>query len=245
VKLAFAIAVVTATSLAHAQPVAGDPAAALRDANAAAIAGDWQRVGELVDPLLLQALAPADTAEAHRLAGLAAFFAHRDADAESHFLAYLHLDLDARLDPALVPPEAVTFFEDVRARHAAELRALRPKPRAKRSLVLALLPPFGQIQGGEHTKAWIIGGALVGFAAANVASYALLRSWCSDTDLTCDTHTRAASAMRAINLASAGGFLAAYLYGVYDGVVEYRHQNVVLFANPTSGGGVAGVLGAF
>src|SRR5438874_7564024 len=114
--------VVAAASLARAQPASPqviEPSVALRDANAAAIAGDWQRVGELVDPLLVHALSPADVAEAHRLAGLAAFFQHRSADAETHFLAYLRLDLDARLDPALVPPEAVTFFDAVRARHAA------------------------------------------------------------------------------------------------------------------------------
>src|SRR5438270_10051108 len=106
--------------IAGAQPITS----VLRDANTAATAGDWQRVAALVEPVLAGAPSNADLAEAHRLAGLAAFFAQNTAGAEQHFLAYLKLDLDGRLDPALVPPEAVTFFEDVRARHAAELRAL-------------------------------------------------------------------------------------------------------------------------
>ena len=101
----------------------------LRDANTSALAGDWQRVGTLVDPLLREQLPPSDLAEAHRLAGIAAFFALRNTDAETHFLAYLRLDLDGRLDPALYPPDVVAFFNDVASRHAPELRAMRMRPK--------------------------------------------------------------------------------------------------------------------
>ena len=227
--------------VAAAQP--GDPAAALREANQAAIAGDWLHVGELVDPLLAHPLGPADLAEAHRLAGLAAFFAHRTADAEAHFVAYLRLDPDARLDPALVPPEAVTFFDDVRARHAAELRALRP--RAHPHFVLELFPPLGQFQNGERAKAWILVGTFATLAIANGTSYAVLRSWCSAADKTCGTHAHAARTLRVVNLASAGALLITYLYGVYDGVVTYRRLSAEPFAAPTADGAVIGVAGHF
>src|SRR5262245_42539088 len=73
----------------------------LRDGNTAALAGDWPRVATLVDPLLGRRLAAADLGEAHRLAGIAAFFQQRNDQAEAHFLAYLRIDLDGRLDPAL------------------------------------------------------------------------------------------------------------------------------------------------
>src|SRR6185295_19835054 len=105
----------------------------------------------LVDPLLRQQLPPGDLAEAHRLAGIAAFFAQRNTDAETHFLAYLRIDLDGRLDPALYPPDVVAFFNDVASRHAAELRAQRAAL-PKRSWWLTLLPPLGQRQNGDRTK---------------------------------------------------------------------------------------------
>ena len=238
---ALIVAVLVIARVAAAQPAPQ----ALHDANDAALAGNWQHVAEIVDPLLRQQLSLADLAEAHRLAGLAAFFQHRDGDAEAHFVAYLRLDLDARLDPALVPPEAVTFFEDVRARHAAELRALRPRPRTRRYFVLELLPPFGQIQNGAHTKAWVIGGALGTFAIANITSYLVLRSWCSPSDDTCDHHTRSATSLQAVNIISGIGLISTYLYGVYDGVMTYRRQSVVPFAAPATNGGVVGIAGSF
>ncbi len=227
-----------------------DATAALHDANAAATAGDWAKVATLVDPLLATQLARTDLAEAHRLAGLAAYFANRRAEAEAHFVAYLKLDLDGPLDPALVPPEAVSFFETVRANHAAELRALRPPP--KRYAVLNLLPPFGQFQNGERAKGYVIGGLLVALAATNVTSYLVLRSWCSSSDLTCDTpsnHTHAAMSLRAANIMSGVGLVATYLYGVYDGVVGYRRRSheqlIVPYATASNDSGVIGVVGSF
>jgi hypothetical protein len=249
-----ALALCAMTALASAQPA--DPSASLHDANAAATAGDWARVSALVDPLLARQLAHADLAEAHRLAGLAAFFAEHTAEAEAHFLAYLKLELDAQLDPALVPPEAVTFFNDVKVRHAAELRALRPPP--KRYWILNAFPPFGQLQNGERTKAIVLGSALGAFAIANVTSFFVLRSWCTTTSgpngtgASCDTtvdHSHASASLRTLNIASGIGFLATYAFGVYDGVVGYRRRTrehyLAPYASSSNDGGVVGVMGSF
>ncbi len=231
-----------------------DPATALREANSAASSGDWERVDALVQPLLARQLDRSDLAEAHRLAGIAALSVQpprRDV-AEQHFLAYLRIDLDGHLDPALNPPEVVTFFNDVRARHAAELRALRP--RGKRYAVLTLVPPFGQFQNGERTKGWIIAGALGAFAATNVTSVLLLRRWCTTvsrdgkSSRVCDepvNHYDEAKAARSIQILSAVGFIATYVYGVYDGVRGYRRESreraLLPYAAPTATGGVVGV----
>lgn len=228
----------------------------LAQANAAATAGDWAAVDQLVDPLLAGQLSSADLAETHRLAGLAAFFQHRTQSAEAHFLAYLRLDLDGRLDPALVPPEAVTFFEDVRARHAAELRALRPRPRG--TWVKALLPPLGQIQNGETTKGIIIASAFGAFAITNVTTYFVLKSWCTPTSgpagagASCDAtvdHNHASASLRTLNISTGIAAIATYVYGVYDGVVGYRrrtHERIVLpYATAANDGAVIGVLGSF
>lgn len=231
-----------------------DPTLALREANGAATSGDWDRVSQLVGPLLQRELDRGDLAEAHRLAGIAALFAQppRPGVAEQHFLAYLRIDLDGHLDPTLYPPEVVTFFNDVRARHAAELRALRPK--TKRYAVLTLVPPFGQFQNGERTKGWIIAGALGTFAAANITTVILQSQWCTrvsrdgKSSRVCDEptdHVDDAKTARSIQILSAVGLIATYVYGVYDGVRGYRRETreraLVPYASPTSTGGIVGV----
>jgi hypothetical protein len=242
-------------AVAHAQP-GFSTSEILRDGNTAALAGDWQLVDQLIDPLLQRQLAPTDRGEAHRLAGIAAFFRqHRD-DAEGHFLAYLRIDLDGRLDPALYPPDVIAFFNDVASRHSAELRALRA--RSRRSWLLTLIPPGGQLQNGERTKAYVIGGLLGTLLAANIATYAVLRSWCDHTDgpggggLTCDDggdHHRDAARLRPINIASGIGFLAVYVFGVYDGVQGYRQhsreQAIQPFVAASAGSRVFGIAGNF
>jgi len=233
---------------------AADPtiSQALREGNTAATAGDWQKVEQLVSPILAQQLARADLAEAHRLAGLAAFFQQRLPDAEAHFLAYMKLDLDGRLDPALYPPDVVGYFGEVRARHDAELRALRPAQR--RYWLLNLIPPGGQIQNGDRVKAYVIGGLIGTMLVTNITSYLVLKSWCSHTQgtggsaATCDeggNHYRAASILRPLNIASGVGFILAYAYGVYDGVQGYRKHSepsVQPFVTPN---GVVGIEGRF
>jgi len=233
------------------------PSEVLRAGNAAATAGDWGTVSQLVDPLLGGQLAEADLAEAHRLAGLASFFQGRREQAERHFLAYLRIDLDAQLDPSLYPAEAVIFFNDVKARHNAELRARRPK--GKRYWVLNLLPPGGQFQNGQRTKGFVVGGLLAGFAIAHGTSYLLLRRWCTRTTgmnggsgLTCDDggdHYASAGTMRTLNAVSGVGLILTYAYGVIDGAVVYkrrtRERAVQPFITTSRDSGFIGVAGQF
>lgn len=247
------------TAVARAQPV--QTSDVLRDANTSALAGDWQRVSTLVDPLLRQQLPPADLAEAHRLAGIAAFFAQRNTDAETHFLAYLRIDLDGRLDPALYPPDVVGFFNDVASRHAAELRALRTPP-SRPSWLYTLIPPIGQYQNGDRTKAYVLGGILGALLIANLTTYAYLRSWCDHTDgsaggaLTCSDGpgnskdaTRAAERIRPLNIASGIGFWVVYAYGVYDGIRGYRRisreRQLQPYVSVSTEQSVLGVVGRF
>ena len=246
-------------AVARAQPV--QTSDVLRDANTSALAGDWQRVSTLVDPLLRQQLPPSDLAEAHRLAGIAAFFAQRNTDAETHFLAYLRIDLDGRLDPALYPPDVVGFFNDVASRHAAELRALRTPP-SRPSWLYTLIPPIGQYQNGDRTKAYVLGGMLGALLIANLTTYAYLRSWCDHTDgsaggaLTCSDGpgntkdaTRAAERIRPLNIASGIGFWVVYAYGVYDGIRGYRRisreRQLQPYVSVSTEQSVLGVVGRF
>lgn len=250
-----------ATTSALAQPSSApprDPAAALREANAAAAAGDWASVSAYVLPLfdhqLRRQLARADLAEAHRLAGIAAMFEQPPAfdRADYHFLEYLKLDLDAQLDPALYPPEVVNRFNEVRVRHAAELKQLRPK--RKRYAALSLVPPLGQFQNGERTKGIVIGSMLGAFAITNVTTYFVLKSWCTrvshdgNTSATCDddkNRADAAARLRGLNIAAGVGLILTYVYGVYDGVRGYRRESreraLVPYASSTNEGTIFGV----
>jgi hypothetical protein len=231
-----------------------DSSQALRDANAAASAGDWLRVSAYTDRLLKRQLDHADLAEAHRLAGIAALFAQPPAYdvAEAHFLAYLKLDLDAHLDPALYPPDVVNYFNDVRARHAAELKALRPQ--SKRYPVLAVLPPLAQFQNGDRVKGIVIGSLMGAFAITNVTTYFVLRSWCTRVErngnesVTCDdpkNRADTATTLRALNITAGVALIVTYVYGVYDGVRGYRKDTreraLMPFASSTNGTAVFGV----
>jgi len=199
----------------------------------------------------------ADLGEAHRLAGLAAYFAQRADDAERHFLAYLRIDLDGRLDAALYPPDVLAFFNDVASRHAAELRALRPRPK-ERAWWLTLLPPFGQLQNGDRATAYVLGGLLGSALAVNLFTYARLRSWCSNPSgpaggsLICNVggeHRPEAARMRSYNIASGIAVIVLYAYGVYDGVAGYRRrtraQAIEPFAALSSDGVGVGVGSTF
>jgi hypothetical protein len=226
-----------------------DPTEALAEANAAATAGDWEAVHRHVAPLLPGvSLGKGDQAEAHRLAGLAAYFLHRLADAERELLAYLKLDVDARLDPAVVPPEAVTFFEDVRARHGAELRALRPRP-SRRHFMLNFLPPAGQFQNGHRIKGWLIASGLLAFTATNLTTYLVLKDWCDSDHSLCepggsDRGTTARN-LRVVNIATGIGAIALYAYGVIDGIRHYRKRSALLRLESTNGGAMLLLSGQF
>jgi len=228
------------SATAAAQPGA-DKISAAEDALGKA---DYTQVVDLAGQVVSQAPTRADLAEEHRLLGLAHFFLHENDAAEADFLAYLKLDLDGQLDPTTKPPEAVQFFEDVRARHAAELRALRPKTR--RWQLLNLIPPGGQIQNGDRGKAIVIGGAMLVFAAADITSYALLRSWCSKNDFTCmrggTDSPDTAKKLRMLNIASGIALIATYVYGVVDGFRGFHHRTreLQLGVVPTHGGVMVG-----
>jgi hypothetical protein len=67
----------------------------------------------------------------HELAGLAAFNLQRLGDAERHFSALLRLEPDHSLDPFVVPPPAVAWFDKLKQRMDSELEFLRQERRLR------------------------------------------------------------------------------------------------------------------
>ncbi len=220
IRVAVVVAIVFVARIAFA-----DSAADLRAAEAHLGAAEWSEAARLAGPIAKDVHAPrAERTEAWRVYGLALFSLGLKDEAEVALFEYLKLEPDAHLDPSLVVPEAVVFFEDVRARHAGELRRLRPHAvRKKRYAALNLLPPWGQFQNHQPVKAWTLAGAELVLLAADVTTYAILRSRCSPSDLTCSSPGSSRD-LRTINLISGGLLVGAVVYGVIDGFVVYRHQ---------------------
>lgn len=232
-----------------------DAARLLVDARAAMDMGEHERAVNLAATVLEEARAGgvdrADHAEAWRIHGLAQYFLGRYAEAEVAFFEYLKLDLDGGLDPALVPPEAVAFFEGVRARNAAELRALRPRPRRRRVFALNLVPPAGQFQNGEPVKGWVLAGTGAALLAANVTTYLVLRRWCDTRSGVCESDGQSrvseARALQTLNIVSGAALIGVYVYGVVDGVRGYGRGDARIDVGvaPMPGGAAMLVSGRF
>ena len=227
----------------------------LHQADEAATQGSWGLVRGMTDEILLHAanLPPAELADTHKLAGVAAFYEQRLADAETHFVAYLRTEPDGHLDPALYPPEVREFFDGIHEKHRAELRAARPK--ARRYVMLNFVPVAGQLQNGDRTKGIVIGSLLGAFLVTNITSYLVLDKWCTQTSMngmtgaTCDdassNHFHAAQTLRTINLVTGVAAILTYAFGVYDGVNVYRQRTRELSIQPYATSNSVGLVGHF
>lgn len=243
-----------ATAIAGGQP--GKTAAQLSTAADALRAGDYLKAEALAAPITEQSegVAKQDRAEAWRIYGLALYFQKRLAASERAFLSYLKLQPNAHLEPSLVPPEAIVFFESVRSKNAATLHKYRPKPETKKRWILNWLPPAGQFQNGHKVKGIIIGAVGVVALAANLTSFFLLRDWCDETTDVCKNDQGEeirgrAKTVRQINLWSAAAIGVVYAYAVIDGLVYFRRRttrkSVSVGVVPSASGAYVGISGHF
>jgi hypothetical protein len=83
---------------------------------------------ELIDSRALERTP--DQIETYRILGLSRFFQGRTEEARIAFINLLSLDPDFQLDPFYVPPQAVAFFERVRADNQSLLQPIRERRRA-------------------------------------------------------------------------------------------------------------------
>jgi hypothetical protein len=233
-SLALALAALAAPpSLADEPPappsVEAEPAAAppsppsvrpLPDALAKFDAGDYEGVVASLQNLFgSHAIDAVDRAQALRVYGIACVLTGRSLAAEAAFTEWLGLDPRARLDPSLVRPEAVAFFEQVRARHRGE-RERELERRRPRSALLNLLPPAGQLQNGQRVKFAVLLAGELALSAVSLATFVALRS-SQRPDGTFPDYDRALL-LRDANWISTGLLAATVLYGVIDGFVVLR-----------------------
>lgn len=184
--------VILAPLAAHA-----NPEDELRDAENSYLYGDYPRVIDkltpLVEPDILLA-DPEDLARAYELLGLSSFFLDRTDAARIWFERFIRFRPDARLNPVLVPPPAVGFFDDIRAALADEIAAMREALRRQReeeeerrrralltqvrvetrvnSRVVASLPfGAGQFQNGDTALGYALLGAQLATSVTSLGCF--------------------------------------------------------------------------
>ncbi|HEX6837701.1 MAG TPA: hypothetical protein VF334_14065 [Polyangia bacterium] len=212
-----------------AAPVATSPAEALKRARDEFDFGNYERVVDrlrpLVEALELSRELPekADRLEALRVYGIACALTGRRTAAESAFLLLLREEPSTQLDPALVRPEAVAFFGEVRARHRAELLAAYRKNRRPYHWALDLIPLAGQLQNRQWKKAIVFGAIELALLATNITTGVLLSHYEGDTH-SFDGHTSAFEPLRDVNWISFSLLLGVTASGIVDAFVVGAHR---------------------
>jgi hypothetical protein len=212
-----------------------DAAAALIRASAAYEYGDMNQVVESSRPVA-EGLLPATSEEqiqAFRLLGIGLYLTNRPLGAETAFTELLRKDPRARLDPTSTRPELVAFFESLRHQQIA-------RQRSTRKMYWNFIPPVGQFQNDDHVKGWLILGVGVAALATYATSLALYKSW--ELPHGESKHPDTAQALKTVNVIGGGVLIAAYIYGVVDGLIGYgkpldeSKPSVSLFFSPGGGG---------
>jgi hypothetical protein len=205
------------------QPAPTDAASSLKRVRASYEYGDIDDVVEWARPVAEGRLpsTPVERAHALRYLGIGLYLTGRAPGAEAAFFELLRLRADSTLDPRTTRPDVVTFFEQVRARHADQIHAAARENNHK-VFALNFLPPVGQFQNGQRGKGLVLAGVQLASLATTVTTYALLSHW-RRPDLTCDgtvgydtCHT-----VRFVNWIALGAFITAYGVGVLDALGNY------------------------
>jgi hypothetical protein len=185
--------------------------------------GDHERVVERLRPIVealdfARSLPKADRLEALRIYGIACALTNRRTAAEGAFLLLLREEPSTRLDAALVRPEAVAFFDEVRARHRDDLLAAYRQTRPRYYWILDLVPVAGQFQNRQWKKGVAFGAVELGLLATTILTGELLNSWQRD-DYTFAHHASSFAPLKYTNNISFGLLIAVTAAGLVDALV--------------------------
>jgi hypothetical protein len=197
---------------------------------------------------VVQLTSEEDIVSAREMLGLAHFYTGANAKAENEFTKLLYLRPRHRLDPFLVPPAAVAFFDQIWNEPAMKARlekiekeraeAAKPVKKPPRTLVrkiylerdqvsrsrlLAFLPfGLGQFQNGDTVKGILLatGGGLS--LSANIVCYSLLVALANDNGKYAEGDVDLAEGLKIGQYVSLGIFAATWIYGVIDANIYFE-----------------------
>jgi len=198
----------------------GTAAAALERTRAAYEYGDIDEVVEWSRRVTEGGLKPTpqERVRALRYLGIGLFLTGRAEGAETAFFELLRLRSETRLDPTTTRPDVVAFFEQVRARHADEIRVAARANRTKLFL-WNFLPPMGQLQNGDRARGITVGALELVSLGTAVTTYAWLRHG-EHAGYTYDDPSQA-RALKIVNYAAVAILAATYTFGVIDSLAHY------------------------
>jgi len=197
----------------------------------------------------LQLTAEEDIVTAREMLGLCYFYIGREQQARKEFTALLYLRPGHRLDPFLIPPPAVAFFDRIRneprmkarlekieKERQAALEKKNKKPprtlvrrifferdRLRRSRLIAFLPfGLGQFQNGDSIKGILLatGGGLS--LTANIVCYSLLVALANDNGNYAREDLDLARGLKIGQYVSLGIFAAGWIYGAIDANIYFK-----------------------
>ncbi|HEX4459844.1 MAG TPA: hypothetical protein VIA18_17820 [Polyangia bacterium] len=223
-------------TVAMVAPVAPEPAqlshaeSPIADALARFDFGDYEAVVNRLRPIVENGARElplqVDRIEALRVYGIACTLTDRKTAAEGAFLLLLREEPQTRLDPRLVRPEAVAFFEEVRARHREELLAVYRRSVPRYNWALDLVPAVGQFQNHQRVKGFVLGGLELALLGGTIVTYSLLTHF-EGHDHTFAGHESLYTSARGINITCFTALLAVTAYGIIDAFVvggQRRHH---------------------
>jgi hypothetical protein len=225
--LTVAALVVASTGVEAAEPAAA-PAGSMHAGSPIAAAldrfdfGDYEGAITLLRPIVEHGAGElplqVDRIEALRVYGIACTLTDRKVAAEGAFLLLLREEPSTQLDPRLVRPEAVAFFEEVRARHRDELLSVYRRGRPRYYWYLNFLPTVGQFQNRQRTKAFVFGATELTLLAGTIVTWSLLNRY-EGSDHTFAGHQAIYDDLRPLNIACFTALLTVTAAGIVDGFV--------------------------
>ncbi|MFN3197979.1 MAG: hypothetical protein ACE366_06110 [Bradymonadia bacterium] len=240
---------------AQGQPAAAaeapfDAERALERANRAYTFGDYQTAVNELTPAVepkMRLVGIGEQARAFELLGLSHWYLGQTSLAQRYFRRMILLNPDKALDPRLVPPPIIEFYDGLRAdladdikRSEAELRKrieeeerqrqernalIREVTIEKRERLVALLPfGAGQFQNGDHKLGWFFMISEGAAAMTSLACFLAIESLRQDNTRFRQDETDLAQNLQTVQLTSAYLAIGLGLVGIIEAQVSFTEQ---------------------
>lgn len=229
------------------------PVDELRDAENWFVYGDFERVvlklAPLVDPKS-QLADRRDLARSYELLGLSCFYLRREAEARKYFERLVRLEPEKQLDPLVVPPPAVHFYDDLRRSMADEIARQREalqkqlaeeeerrrqanivvekiELRRNSRLVAAMPLGIGQFQDGQVLAGGLLLGTQVALAGLSGAFYLATENLRQPSGRYARADVSRAEAYQAVQLSTGYAAVLVALGGIVHAQLTFREDTEV------------------